>query len=345
MRSKLTAVTGSTNSKSTAESLSKTVTNSKLNIVSSISKLKSHTNLKEIADSFEEDYKNYSNKLETIAETNEEKKSEESKSSGNNNNNNQQPIIVEVHESAEEIKQRLQDFKFRTDPTFTKSTRDFIKKLATHFLAKDNRIFEWTSFVNTVHNLFTQHTGKIINKNENLDIDEETKEAYFLYILNYIYEKEFFAGEIFLLWKQNKWRTLKDMNKLSMVTVNKDKLIAEWGSISDKNLKNLNNDNSNSSTYKSFGKVLYAIFKTLREQNFWQPLDGSKIQKPKYLSNIQHFINQYAKSKEWNEEEKNLIKSDKKLNLAIYNSLVEKKIVCDRNNIVEFNQTEIDNLE
>ena len=133
------------------------------------------------------------------------------------------------------------------------------------------------------------------------------------------------------------------MNRFSMVTVNKDRLIAECSSISDKSLKKSSNDNSNSSTYKCFEKVYNAIFKTLCEQNFWQPLDGSKIQKPKYLSNILHFINQYAKSKEWSEDEKNLIKLDKKLNVAVYNSLVEKKLISDKNNFIEFNQTEIDN--
>ena len=88
------------------------------------------------------------------------------------------------------------------------------------------------------------------------------------------------------------------MNKLSMITVNKDRLKEEFNSISDKSLKNLINDNSNLSIHKSFEQINNAVFKTLREQNFCQPLDGNQLQKPKYLSNIQHFINQYSKSKE-----------------------------------------------
>ena len=211
------------------------------------------------------------------------------------------------------------------------------------FLAKDNKKFEWTSFVNTVHNLYTQHIGKITSRNKYLDIDEETKEEYFLYILDYINEKELFEGENFEFWRRNRWRTLEDMNKLSMVTVNKDKLIAECSSISDKSFKSLPDDKSNSINYKCFKQVFNAVFKILCEQNFWKPLDGNKIQKPKYLNNIMHFIKQYSKSKVWSDDEKELIKSDKKLNLAVYNVLVEKKLISDRNNIVEFNQTEIDN--
>ena len=217
-----------------------------------------------------------------------------------------------VHETTEKIKQRSHIFKLKTDPIFTKSTRDFVEKLSTYFLAKGNIKVEWTSFVNSIHNLFTQHVGKIVNKNKYLEIDEETKEEYFLYILDYIKEKKFFEGEIFELWKENKWRTLEDMNNFSIVTVNKDKLIGEFNPISNKSLKILSDDKSNSITHKSFEQINNAVFKILKEQNFWQSSDGNKMQKPKYLSNIQHFINQYSKSKEWSEDDKTLIKLDKK---------------------------------
>ena len=136
-----------------------------------------------------------------VVKENEVELSEESKSSGKND---QQSIIEEVQETAEEIKQRQLFEKFNTDPTFTKSTRDFVQKLVTHFLAKDIIKLECTSFVNIVHNLYTQHVGKIINKNKYLDIDEETKKEYFLFILDYIKEKQFFEGNIFELWKGNK---------------------------------------------------------------------------------------------------------------------------------------------
>ena len=200
MRPKSTAVTGSTNSKSATENLSKTNSETNLNTLSTFSKSKVQPNLKEMADSLEEDNKNNSSKVETITEVNEEKKLEHSKIS---ENNIQQPIMEEVHESAEEIKQRLQYLKFKTDPTFTELTKEFMQKLATNFLAKDSTKIECTSFVNTVYNLYTQHVGKIVNKNKDLDIDEETKEVYFLFILNYIQEKKFFEGEIFELWRTN----------------------------------------------------------------------------------------------------------------------------------------------
>ena len=294
----------------------------------------------EMTDFLKKANKNSSNKLEDVVEVNEAEYSEQSKSTWNSN---WLSIKEKAHESPEEVKQRLIYWRFNTDPTFTKSTKDFVNKLAIHFLAKNNTKIECTSFVNTMHNLFTQHIGKIINKNKYLDIDKETMEEYFLYILNYIHEKEFFVGEIINVWKRNEWRTLMDMNIFSMITVNKFKLSIENSSISDKSFKSLLDD-SNSSTYKCFEQVFNNVFKILYEQNFWQPSNESRIQKPKYLNNIQHFINQYSKSKEWREDEKTLIKSDKKLNLAVYNSLVEKKLISDRNNFVEFNQTEIDNL-
>ena len=104
LRSNSTAVTGSTNSKSTAENLLKADSEANLNWFFELSNSKTQLNLKEMVDCLEEYYKNNSNKLETIAEGNEENKSEESKSSGNSN---QQPIIEEVHETAKEIKQRM----------------------------------------------------------------------------------------------------------------------------------------------------------------------------------------------------------------------------------------------
>ena len=85
LRSKSTAVTGSINSKSTTENLSKNISKTNLNSLSSLSKSDPQTNLKEADDYLKKDDKYYSNKLETVAEVNEEKKSEHSKSSGSNN--------------------------------------------------------------------------------------------------------------------------------------------------------------------------------------------------------------------------------------------------------------------
>ena len=197
LRSKSTAVTGSTNSKSTTETMPNTDTATNSNSSYPLSKSKVQTNLIETTDSVKKEDKNNSNKLEVVVEVNEEKKSEESKSSGNNN---WFPNYEEIHESAEEFTKRLQNYKFRTDPTFIKTTNDFVKKLATLFLSKDR--IEWTSFINLVHNLFTQHLGRITKKNKYLDIDKETNREYFLYFLDYIKEKQFFEGEMFELWKK-----------------------------------------------------------------------------------------------------------------------------------------------
>ena len=68
----------------------------------------------------------------------------------------------------------------------------------------------------------------------------------------------------------------------------------------------------------------------------------ANISKPKYLSNINHLLRTYSLSKDWSENEKALIKTDRVINLKIYNTLVQSKYLSDSNNIVKFNQTEID---
>ena len=198
-----------------------------------------------------------------------------------------------------------------------------------HFKAKDNKTIEWTSYVNDVHNLFTMHIGKVMSKNKLLNFDDETKNDYFLYLLKVINERGLFVGKIFEYWKQGGCKTLQDMNKCWMITAHLER--SDDGK--SESMKQNNQD-----AYNTFNDV----FKFLLEQKLLQPSDGNKIQKSKYLSNIQSFINEYAKSKEWSEEDKTLIKSDKKLNATVYNSLVEKKLISDKNNIVEFNQAEID---
>lgn len=96
---------------------------------------------------------------------------------------------------------------------------------------------------------------------------------------------------------------------------------------------------------EAYGLIFSAIFKNLKSQNFCQQLDGEEIEKPEYLSIIQEFIDTYSKSKMCMESEKAIIKSDGKLNIQIYNSLVEMRLVSDHNNKIKFHQTEIDNIE
>lgn len=66
---------------------------------------------------------------------------------------------IEYVDNVEEKYNKL--FKrFENNQLFTKSTLEFIKKLETHFKNKRN-IQECTSFINTIHNLYTQHIGKL----------------------------------------------------------------------------------------------------------------------------------------------------------------------------------------
>ena len=135
LKSKSTAVTGSTNSKSTTENLSKTNSATNLNSPSSLSKPKSQISLIETADSLEKDDKYSLNKLEVVAEVNEIEQSEHSKSS-KNYDNEQQSVEEEVVKNPKEKTQKQLNNMFNIDPIFTKSTRDFVQKLATHFFSQ-----------------------------------------------------------------------------------------------------------------------------------------------------------------------------------------------------------------
>ena len=249
-----------------------------------------------------------------------------------------------IQKDPEEVKLEQTYFKFETNPSFKKSTREFVQKLKTHFKNRSSATIECTSFINTVHNLFTQHTGKFFRKSKYEDFDKETSEEYFLYILKTIYENRFFAGKIFEHWRENKCRTLQDMNNYWMITANLDRLEEGNSEILNQNITMLSTEDLKANSQVAYNTVFDAIFKVLKKQNFLQPVDGSEVQKPKYLSNIQHFINTYYKSKEWSENEKTLIKSFKKLSVWIYNNLVDRKIMSDYNNKVKLNQNEIKNL-
>ena len=105
----------------------------------------------------------------------------------------QESIRNEEKDDREELKIQKLYQKFETDPLFTHSTREFIDKLYIYFQIKSNSAIECTSFVNSLHNLFTQHIGKVINKRKYSDIDDEIRDEYFLYVLNLIVKNSFFS--------------------------------------------------------------------------------------------------------------------------------------------------------
>ena len=108
-----------------------------------------------------------SKELEDIEEDSQERKSNDSAKSNRREN---QPGIEEVKSRSEDTKLQQLYERFDKDPVFETSTKDFIKKLEVHFKSKQKKIVEWTSFVNAVHNLFTQHIGKVANKNKHSNI-------------------------------------------------------------------------------------------------------------------------------------------------------------------------------
>ena len=217
-----------------------------------------------------------------------------------------------VLKNLEKIKLEQLYYNFDTDPSFKKWTREFVQKLKTRFRKRDSATIECTSFINTVHNLFTQHTSKFFSKNKYADFDKETSEEYFLHILKIINKRRFFVGKIFVHWRENKCRTLQDMNNYWLITANLDRLDEGNSEDLNWNLTMLSTEDLKATNQVLYDRVSDTIFKVLKKQNFWQPVNGSEVQKPKYLSNIQHFINTYCKSKEWSDNEKTLIKSDKK---------------------------------
>ena len=83
-----------------------------------------------------------------------------------------------------------------------------------------------------------------------------------------------------------------------MITVNLDRLEEGNSEILNQNITMLSTEDLKANSQVALNGVFDAIFKVLKKQNFLRPVDGSEVQKPKYLSNIQHFINTYYKSKE-----------------------------------------------
>ena len=243
----------------------------------------------------------------------------------------------------EQIREQLYE-KFMTNPQYVKLTVELVEKLETHFWSKDISVIEWTSFVNAVHNLLYQHIGRFLNKNKFFEIDEKEKENYFLFILEITRLNKFFVGEIFDHWKENNCRTLAEMNNYWMIKIDRERLRFGTYAVFCTNSYELSTDDLKTKYNETFTKIFNAIFKIIIKQNFLLPVNGGETQKPKYINNIQHFINVYSKAKEWSEDEKTLIIPKNQLSILIFEKLVEMKLISVNKNKIEFNIQEINNI-
>ena len=168
----------------------------------------------------------------------------------------------------EQIREQLYK-KFMTNHQYIKLTAELIEKLEIHFWSKNISVIEWTSFVNAVHNLFTQHIGKFLNKNKFFEIDEKEKENYFLYILEITRRNKYFVGEIFDDWKENNCRTLTEMNNYWMVKIDRERLIFGTYYVFCKNYSELSTDDLNTKFNETFMKIFDAILKKIDQKDFF----------------------------------------------------------------------------
>ena len=175
----------------------------------------------------------------------------------------------------DEVGEEQLHYKFKTDLLFTKLTRDFTRKLDTHFSSKNITFMEWTSFIKTIHNLFIQHIGKAINKNKYHDIDNESKQEYFLYLLNLANKSGAFQGEIFNHWKEKKLKTLEEIGNYWIVSICIDRLNECYGMEINKNYVNMSCTDLKNETQTSYDRIYSAIFKVLQNQKFLQNFDGN----------------------------------------------------------------------
>ena len=287
---------------------------------------------------------NTSKGLERIEEVKEESKSRKSGLSKENREEEKYYKVQKKDSSKEiDVEDRLKNheskiFKsFENNQEYTKSTHDFIKKLETHFKNKKSSQ-EWTSFINTVHNLYTQHIGKLFKKKDN-EIDQDTKNEYFIYLLYMSWEKDYFQGKMFKNWRENGLKTLEEMNDYCMININLDRLREDIYITSIKVPINISENNKN--TYLS---IFSEVLKILQQNNFAQPEDET-TSKTKYLKNIQHFISNYANSNKWSLEERNLIKKNNEINNMIFEYLIEINLIVLTQDTIIFKKDEISKLD
>lgn len=197
---------------------------------------------------------------------------------------------------------------------YQKSTDDFFKKLETHFKNKKNDQ-EWTSFLKTIHNLFTQHIGKISRKDKYTPIKDKERDEYFYYLLQTTNAKGYFSWKIFKDWVTNNWKTQNEMNDYWMVKIDIEKLKDDLRITQNKDSKHIEQEDQ-----ETFCKIFCNIYKNLEDTKFGAWIDGGTT-KTRYCNNIQHFINNYANSNKCSQKAKNLIKSNENLNDLIYNIL------------------------
>ena len=196
-----------------------------------------------------------------------------------------------------------------------------------------------------MHNLFSQHVGKVANKNKYSEISDEEKEEYFLFLLKVTVDCECFTWKVFDHWKENGWTTLASMNDYWMVNINLSKIKEAYNILVDENLNKTSNDGLKINYHEAFLKIFSSIFDILYDQNFNKPIEGAQTTKSKYLNNIGHFIKTYSSSNAWTDHEKALITLEGKLKFNIFDLLIEKQIIKVVNSFIEFNEIEINYLK
>ena len=109
--------------------------------------------------------------------------------------------------------------KFRSHTKYIRNTTEFVKKVENeHKKKKEQHV---SSFITTLHNLYSQHVGKLYSNNSK-EIEDE-KSEYFIYLIDLLLDEKLISWQIFEYFKEKDktnpmkmvdWATIKKIKTL-----------------------------------------------------------------------------------------------------------------------------------
>ncbi|CAI2382239.1 unnamed protein product [Moneuplotes crassus] len=218
------------------------------------------------------------------------------------------------YSSERALDMKKMDQALKIDRAFKSSLIELLEKLPKYFnKASEN---ECLKYINALENLVSQHLNKA-ERSKKSKMTEAEKEQYFLYVRDYLVKHQVTSGVILDMWYKNEYGNSKE----KMVQSNSVKFDFGQLELLIQSLK-ASKEKFTLKGYKLkghinvYGCICYTIIKKMLQN------DLNKSEKPvttnrKLCDNIHHTIKNYYNSKSISQDQKALLKIDRKIKYII----------------------------
>ncbi|CAI2383880.1 unnamed protein product [Moneuplotes crassus] len=232
------------------------------------------------------------------------------------------------------------DQAFKTDRVYKSSLIDLLEKLPKYFnKAPEN---ESVKYINSLDNLINQHLNKV-EKNMKSKMTNKDKEDYFLFVRDYLIRKQITTGTILEMWATTKFGDSKDkMIQSNVIKFDFDQLDLVLSKLKASKEKFSLKGYDLKCDIKVYARVCYVVIKKILKN------DLNKSEKPvtsnrRLCDNIHHTVKSYYNSKKISQDQKDLIKNDKKIKYIISEILRSRGIWKEEDKKFHINTTMIEN--